>query len=573
MTRILFLYALLSVGIMYAVSPVQYPSVSKHDVAPSNVFAVSDDLQLQFSTYIGGQGYDNVWGMDTDPQGNIYIVGSTLSEDFPTTAGAFDRSHNGGTDEWWPIDAFVMKLSGDGQEIIYSTFIGGSGDEYAVDIAVDQLGNAYVTGFTDSSDFPRANAYDNSHNGGSDAFVMKLSADGSELLFSTFFGGSGDDSASSIEIDGAGDCVIVGKTSSSDFPVATTNTQPSCHSLGYHKDAFIFKLSDNGSSLDYSMYLGGADHNDRAQSVDVDSLGEAVIVGHTLSADFPTVNALDETLNGTTECFITRLNTTGHIIFSTFYGGPDSDFADAVALDNAGQIYVTGHSYGGPFPHVGVDNPVLNGTWGLFLLILSPMGTDIIFSGVIKNSTDAAVGASNLVVVSEHEVWLGGSTENDDFPTTEDAFDRSFNERDGIITMIDPISCSLNYSSFFGGTRLDTIGGLAVTEQGEVIGAGTTTSLNLPVYNALDPNKTGVGAAEDGFVFRFGMNETVTSTTLTTSSTTTSTTTASTTTSTSVTTNTTTTTTETAFDFQLLQVAVISIGIVTIVIVVLRKSR
>ncbi len=552
-TMTLILYVLISVGFMCVTSPVQNLSSSKQDDLLSKVHKLSGDSELLFSTYIGGQSHDNVNSLRTDSQGNIYIVGYTESEDFPTTESAFDGSHNGGS-EWWHADAFVMKLNYDGQDIIYSTFLGGSGDDYAVDVIVDELGNAYVVGYTDSSNFPMINAYDASHNGDSDTFVVKLSADGSELLYSTYVGGTGEDIANSIVLDGVQDCIVAGHTSSSNFPVVTTNLQPECHALGYNQDGFVFKLADNGSRLEYSMYLG-AGTNDEVRGVAVDSLGNAVIVGSTGAAEFPVVNALDDTLDGVWDCFIAKVNSTGHFIFSTFFGGSDIDYASTVCLDDDGQIYVSGSMKGGTFPYVGVTDQILNGSRGLFLLVLNPLATDIIFSGVINDSADVEDLSfiSSIVVISEQEVWLGGDTEYDTFPTTEDAFDRSLDEDDGIIVMVDPVSSSLNFSSFFGGTKSDWVTGLVVTEQGDIIGAGTTTSLDFPICNALEPDKIGTERIEDGFVFRFVMNDTATST---------------------LTTSTSTTTPNGNIDFLFIAIAGISVGLVVVagVIVITRRS-
>jgi hypothetical protein len=476
-------------------------------------FTPSDAYDLQFSTYLGSTGFDLFREMVVDDHGDIYLVGETESEDFPTTEDAFDRSNNGGT-EWAPWDGFIMKLSGDGLEIIYSTYLGGSGDDAIFDIVVDEEGSAYVAGQTTSDDLPTVNAYDASYNGGEDCFIAKLSPNGSKLEFLTYVGGSGDDCAFSLDIDSSGDCIVVGRTASTDFPVLTTNNQASCHSLGDDQDGFVFMLSDDGNSLEYSMYLGG-DFNDEPLGINSDTDGNVVIVGSTGASNFPLVNPLDDTLGGIWDCFIIKLNASGHFLFSTYYGGSGIEYASEVSVDELGQITVAGIMKGGNFPIVGVNNVVLNGTWGVFLLIMNSIGTEATFSGVIENSgaDESTTTVRGLVVHSAHEIWITGGTKCSGFPVTDDAFDREFKIQEGYITWIDLTSCTLNYSSFFGGGGLEYCTGLGITSDGDIICAGNTDSSDIPTLNAIEPNKLGSGN-DDGFAFKLVKNETTSTTTM-----------------------------------------------------------
>jgi len=389
--NVLILAILLIMGVMYNISPIE-----PDNVTVSGNHRLSGNLDLQFSTYFGGQGYDYMADIAIDANGYIYITGTTESIDFPTTEGAFDRSHDGGTLEWLPIDAFVMKLSSDGQEIIYSTFLGGSGDDYGSDIEVDDLGNVYVAGSTDSSDFPTVNAYDDTHNSGEDCFVVKISPDGSNLVFSTYVGGSANDAPYGLAVAENGDCIVVGDTFSTDFPVVTSNSQPSCHTLGGTRDGFVFRLSNDGNSMNYSMYLGTSD-KETAYGVAIDSQGGVGIVGYTTSADFLILNALDTTLNGSYDIFIARINETGHLMFSTYLGGSGGDRASTISVDDAGQIYIAGTTDGEGFPIVDVHDPILNGTDGLFLLVMEPLENEIIFSGILVNSSSSSLTLHRMV--------------------------------------------------------------------------------------------------------------------------------------------------------------------------------
>jgi len=486
----------LSLGMLSSMAMVN-PSLVDELTGKFGLSAASD---LQFSTFIGTSDYDYVNDVALDAEGNIYLVGTTWSTDFPTTAGSYRPWHTGGN-YWEMDDAFVMKLSSDGQEIIYSTYLGGSSIDSGIDIAVDDEGCAYVVGGTTSPDFPTVNAYDSTYNGVEDCFVAKLSANGSDLLFSTFVGGSDEDHPYAISVDDTGNSIVVGRTRSSNFPVITTNTLPGCLSRGGPEDGFVCKLSPDGSEVEYSMYLGGAETTDEARGVATDSNGNVVVVGSTGSTDFPIVNAYDDTLSGIWDSVIVRLNATGHILFSTYYGGTELDGASAVSLDDAGSIYFSGIVKGGIFPKVGVNDEIFNGTWGISLVVMNSSGSEVTFSGVLENSgsEDFSPWCSGIFLVSEREVWLAGTTECSSFPTTENAFDRTVNGEDGFFVMIDPTSGSLRYSSLFGGTSDDALGGIAVTSNGDVVCAGRTASANLPNKNALISVRPG---EQDGFVFR-----------------------------------------------------------------------
>src|SRR5439155_1546373 len=214
-----------------------------------------------------------------DGAGNAYVTGLTDSADFPTTAGAFATSANGCD------DAFVTKLNPLGTSLLYSTYLGGSGADEGLGIAVDGAGNAYVTGQTGSTDFPTtAGAFATSFNGGDDAFVTKLNPLGTGLLYSTYLGGSGADEGLGIAVDGAGNAYVTGETDSTDFPTTAGAFDTSANG-GF--DAFVTKLNPLGTSLLYSTYLGGSG-SDCGSGIAVDGAGNAYVTGSTGSANFPT---------------------------------------------------------------------------------------------------------------------------------------------------------------------------------------------------------------------------------------------------------------------------------------------
>ena len=296
---------------------------------------------LVYSTYLGGTGYDAGGGIALDAASNAYVSGATTGN-FPTTIGAFDTTYTGNS-----FDIFVTKLNPTGSTLVYSTYLGGSGNDQGGWIAVDATGSAHVTGFTDSTDFPTTpGAFDESHNGGNDVFVTKLNPLGSApLVYSTYLGGTNWDQANAIALDGFGNAYVTGFTSSANFPTTpgafdpTYNggpTDPPCEPFDPFcfpdpndpgaTDAFVTKINPVGSApLAYSTYLGGSDL-DHGHGIAVDASGAAHVTGDTSSADFPTTpDALDTTYNGGIDAFVTRFNAAGSapLAYSTYLGVPN----------------------------------------------------------------------------------------------------------------------------------------------------------------------------------------------------------------------------------------------------------
>jgi hypothetical protein len=260
---------------------------------------------LSYGTFIGGSDSDWGSGIAVDGGGNAYVTGLTRSSDFPTTSGAFDTSFGGYR------DAFVVKLNPDGSFLVYGTFIGGSDDEYSHGgIAVDGGGNAYVTGTTDSSDFPTTpGAFDTSLDGYSDVFAVKLNPSGSLLSYGTFIGGSGGDKGWGIAVNGGGNAYVTGRTSSSDFPTTSGAFDTSYNGGYWEYDAFVIKLNPDGSSLSYGTFIGGSSW-DEGYGIAVDGGGNAYVTGTTYSSDFPTISgAFDTSHNGYYDAFVVKLRT------------------------------------------------------------------------------------------------------------------------------------------------------------------------------------------------------------------------------------------------------------------------
>lgn len=284
------------------------------------------DPVLDYSSYLGGSGMDRALAVAADASGHIYVTGVTNSANFPAKS-AFQTTLAGSE------EVFVTKLNPAGSDLVYSTFLGGTSNDRGQGIAVDSSGNAIVAGWTQSTNFPRVNAFQNTYGSNSDAFVAKLNANGNGLIFSTYLGGDSADYAFHVATDSTGAAYTVGYTESNNFPVAN----PFRSTRAGDRDAFVSKFSPSGSLM-YSTYLGGS-ARDEGYGIAVGSGGEAYVTGHTASSNFPVANAFRATYGGGSyDAFVTKLSPTGSsAVFSTFLGGSSDDYGTAIAVDGAGQ--------------------------------------------------------------------------------------------------------------------------------------------------------------------------------------------------------------------------------------------
>src|SRR4051794_12317917 len=372
------------------------------------------DPGVQFTTFLGGNSNETGAGIAVDGSGNSYVAGTTQSPDFPTTTGAFKRT---GAVSNFP-DVFVTKLNPTGTALIYSTFVGGSDLESGNGLAVDSAGNAYVTGTTKSTNFPTtAGAFDRTLNtpgncprcgiDNTDGFLFKLNAAGSALSYSTYLGGGTDiDSPRGIAVDSAGSAYVVGETSSNDYP---TTVGAFRRTPAGQIDMFVTKLNPAGSALAYSTYVGGT-QVENGQGVTVDSGGNAYVVGSTSSTDFPTTaGAFDRTANGGFDGTLTKLNPTGSgLVFATYLGGTDFDGGGDVAVDSAGNVFVTGGTSSTNFPTTpGAFDTTPDGNDG-FVTKLNPAGSALVYSTAIGGSATDSIGG--IVLDPAGDAWLSAGT-------------------------------------------------------------------------------------------------------------------------------------------------------------------
>ncbi|MHA2295885.1 MAG: SBBP repeat-containing protein [Candidatus Hodarchaeales archaeon] len=466
-------------------------------------------LRLDYSSYLGGS--DNEWGAGVvfDASGNAIVTGITGSSDFPTTTNAYQENKSGDT------DVFIAKFSSDGQ-LIYSTFLGGSGADNSRSVSVDSSGNVIVSGFTNSNDFPTTvNAYQGNFSGGNedgDAFVAKLSADGQSLIFSTYLGGSDNEHLAGMSIDSSGNIVVTGVTSSDDFPTTTGSYQES-HGGGLY-DVFLAKFSSNGESLVFSTFLGGYGH-DHGSGVTLDATGNVVIAGFTGSNDFPTVNAIQESHGGGLyDVFVAKLDPEGRTsIFSTFLGGSSDDTGVSVAVDATG-ISVSGYTTSNNFPTVNAFQKNRNGSNDALLFKLSSNGQSLIFSTFIGGSySDYGAGVA-VNATGNGNVLITGRTYSSDFPTVK-AIQKSNNgSSEGFLAIISPEGQSFIHSTYLGGDDEDGAWAVALGDSDNIAVIGYTYSLNFPTLNAYQEK---IGGINDFFICKFVLDHSSTETTTTVS--------------------------------------------------------
>ncbi len=370
--------------------PVKNPYDSALDGA-SDAFVVKlnpANSTLVFATYIGGRNPgDRGWAIAVDRAGNVYFTGETTSLNFPVVNAAQPTFRGNG-------DAFVAKLSIDGNVLIYSTYLGGSFFDAAYSLALDRFDNAYITGRTNSANFPVSNALQPQIRGQRDAFVSRLNADGG-IVFSTYLGGApatsggrDEETGFGIALDPLQNIYVTGFTTSPNFPMVNAYQSK----FGGVEDAFVTKLNSSANTILYSTYLGG-ERVDDGRAIAVDSFGNAYITGLTVSSDFPQVNRLQPAYNGGIDGFIAKLNPLGNsLIYSTYFGGTGAEnnglISDnipgcAIAVDNMGNVFVTGKTESQNFPVVNAIKPTLNGNSDIYLSKIDPSGTSFIYSTLL----------------------------------------------------------------------------------------------------------------------------------------------------------------------------------------------
>jgi Bacterial Ig-like domain (group 3)/Beta-propeller repeat len=470
------------------------------------------DPVLSYSTYLGGSSQDYAESIAVDAAGNAYVTGLTWSVDFPLTAGAVDAV-NYASSVNSVSTAFICKFNPSGTALMYSTYLGGDGSattqfaqgDFGHSIAVDAAGNAYITGWTYSSNFPvTSNAYQRTNwaaeNAQATGFVSKLNPNGTGLVYSTYLGGSNMDEPTALALDSSGNVYTTGFTFSKNYPVTSSAFQTGNHSSGGW-NAFVSKLNTTGSDLVYSTYLGGSGEAANiintlyvTMGIAVDKAGDAYVAGFAHSFDFPLTSGAYQSANlayeiGGTNLTLSELNPTGTgLIYSTYLGGRSypGDFSAGVAVDRTGNAYVTGYTYSSDFPTTpgAYQSSKVAALETAFVSKFKPMGSGLVYSTFLGGS--ASEDSYGLALDGSGDLYVTGKTASSNFPVTPDAY-QSTNKAaasggdTAFLTELNPAGSGLLYSTFLGGSVADGGYGVALGNNGAIYLAGYTSSADFPV--------------------------------------------------------------------------------------------
>ncbi len=464
--------------------------------------------QLEASTYLGGRGADYVNGLAIDGEGNLYLTGITSSRDFPVTTGAFQAQYQGGE-----YDAFVVRIAPGLDLLLGSTYLGGSGTDYAAALTLLPNLNVVIAGMTDSANFPvTGGTYSTSLRGGQDAFLAILTGELGGLSAATFIGGSDYDVASAVAVDGLGHFWLAGRTRSPDFPV-TAGALDVTYNGDY--DGFVLHLSPSLDFIHSSTYIGGSGA-DYLYAIGLDgTVDPAVYVaGYTSSSDFPvTEGAFNTTFSGLTDIFVSKLDSSlGSLIGSTFVGGVSDDRCRALVVDSRGNPYIAGWTRSIRYPiTINTYDPSHNGGWDAVVTKLSVKLGAVLASTFLGGSADDL--AYGLALDGEGNVYVTGYTQSSNFPTTEGTYDREISGTDvfvarfaavgsyqltvsragtgsGLVSSQDGgIDCGLDCQELYDEGYTVTL--TATPAEGSVFGgwSGDVTSANNPIKITMDSDK------------------------------------------------------------------------------------
>lgn len=442
------------------------------------------DPVLAYSTYFGGTLDEGADGLSVDPQGNVSVIGRTSSTDL--TLGGAVQTSMGGTE-----DVFVLKFNPLASSLIYATYLGGSQADRGFAIASDSMGNAYMTGLTESADFPRINAFQNALHGGQEAFVAKLSPTGSVLAYSSFFGGAGNDQGAGIAVDLFGSAWVTGDTLSNDLPLL--NSYQSYN--GGQRDAFVTKIGPAGNQI-LSTYLGGS-NQDSGRDIAVDTLGNAYVTGTTNSFNFPTLNPVQAIKNPSNDVFVSKFTPQGtSLMYSTFLGGNQEDIPSGIAIDAAGHAYVSGMTSSSNWPLANAIQSTFHGAFDGFIAAINSTGNTLIYSTYL-GGTESDQGM-HVRVDDNGNAVIVGTTVSADFPLAN-PIQSTFSNWDSVVARLGPLG-DLLFSSYLGGSSTEEGTSVGVDKAGNLYAAGKTWSTDFPTQNAFQTVNRGYG---DAFLSRY----------------------------------------------------------------------
>jgi hypothetical protein len=525
-------------GDLHFQSPVIYQESNGVRLAVSGTYVMNDSTHISFrvaqydpskplvidpvliySTYLGGSGDDEPSGIAVDNAGSVYVAGYTDSTDFPLAAPGSLPAGN--------THVFVAKLDPTGSSLVYADYIGGNNQDYGYALVLDSANEVYVTGSTSSSDFPLVNPYQATYPGSLNGFLTRISADGSALVYSTYFGGNGSDLPASIAIDGLGSVLVAGNTSSTNFPVANAyqaTAQPNQGGL-FGNYGFLTKFSPDGSYLAYSTYFAGntnVAYNcggtpcwtspfSAINSIAVDANGDAYTAGVTNTYNFPTTQsaylATDSTQQtNPTVGFVSKFSSSGTLDYSTYFYESSAALteADAIAVDGSGSAYVTGIAFSdGTFPVTSttICNPAVSqfACDYAFVTKFDPTGSTLVYSTFLGPNNNATPRA--IALDSNDDAYVLSSTSSTSFGIV-DGIESYSNGSDLLLVEIDPLASTQLFATYLGASADEFAAGIALDSNGNIYIAGSTDSTDFPTTQGSFQNL--LAGSADAFVMKIG---------------------------------------------------------------------
>lgn len=463
----------------------------------SNSLNNYDGSIRDYSTYFGNGYIDNIFDSCVDSNGNIIIIGDTKSSYLPTTEGVISEDHNGGYG-----DVFIAKFDNKCENLLFSTYLGGSDIDWGRGVAVDSDGNIYATGYTISNDFPTSpNAFNDTRNGNNaDIFVTKIDPTGSTILYSTYIGGRGDDYVGKIDVDEDGAAYIVGESYYDGYPVNKTYANPSDN-----KFLVITKFSPDGSFLDFSINVGtgGIQGND----IVVDDNKNTYVTGSVSNYIHVTNDVYDDTYNGYEDVFVMKLNRGGEILFSTYVGGSYIDRGYSIDVDASENIYVTGETLeltvnSSDFPiTAGAYKRNIDGGGDAFVFQMDKFGSSLNYSTFLGGES-GEVGYC-IDIDENKNAYISGKVGSEDYHSTYGSFCNQKNGGiwDTFLTVVNNGGSDLLYSSYLGGTNTDIGSSVQYIGNYSVVLAGYTESRDYPVTKDANQQSSGVmSQPKNGYV-------------------------------------------------------------------------
>jgi hypothetical protein len=437
------------------------------------------DPSILLSGYFGGSSEDNITAIGVDAVNNIVMAGWTSSNNLPASNGA--RAHYGGS-----VDAFVASFLPNGGGLNYCTYLGGSGDDRAFGLAIDNARNVYITGWTSSTNFPLMGAIQTRLGGTRDAFVTKLNAAGNALVYSTYLGGSGVDVGYAIGLNATNSAVVVGDTTSTNLPVTPKVFQPA---LAGSQDAFVAMLSPSGSALTFATYLGGSGV-DHASSVKVGTAGNIFIGGYTWSNNFPVVGAHQSTSGGGQDGFVAKMAVNGSSLYwSTYLGGSGGSVGapeevNALCIDPLNNIVVAGTTSSTNFPvTAGSFQSTPGGQTDGFVARLSNGSGGLLQSTFLGGALSD--GINSLAVDFHGDAYVTGFTSSLDFPVQNPSQNANAGGMDAFVVKLNNTLSTAIFGTYLGGSGSDSGNAIAVDSETSIAIAGQTSSGNFPAAGSL----------------------------------------------------------------------------------------